>query len=66
MPDADDIADAVAESAAGPKRVKVNGREVEQHLLKDQIEAAKHAAANEQVRSTGRLIFNKISPPGAA
>lgn len=66
MPDLDDIVDATDANATGPKQATVDGNSVVQHDLAQQIALEKHRAANAQVASTSRLIFNKISPPGAA
>lgn len=69
MPDQDDVDavnDAIVENSARPNRTRFGNREVQQNSLRDQVEAAKHLAANVQAQSAGRLIFNKISPPGAA
>lgn len=65
MPDQEAINDAIESALTDPKRVRVGNEEVEQHSLSDRLRAADKAAANIQVASSGRLIFNKISPPGA-
>lgn len=70
MPDADDINDAMATNATGPKRVKSGNHEIEQHSLKDQIDAAEKLA-NISARSNAAsqphfgLRFTKIVPPEA-
>ena len=40
--DADTISDAIVSAAGGPKRVKGDAGEVEQHGLKDLIEADRY------------------------
>lgn len=45
MADADEITEALATNATGPKRVRVGQQEVEQHSIADQIEAANYTAA---------------------
>lgn len=66
MPDIDDLVDATDANATGPKQVTVDGNTVAQHSLAEQIALEKHRSANTQASSAARLIFNKISPPGAA
>ena len=58
--------DAIAENAAGPAKAAVDGQSVEQHSLKDQIEADRYLASKRASRGRGlgvRLV--KLSPPGA-
>lgn len=63
---ADEIRDAIQESAIGPKKVQGDEGTVEQHSLSDQIAADKYLAAKTGTRSpTAGLKFLKISPPGA-
>ncbi|MFA5706523.1 MAG: hypothetical protein WCQ69_10690 [Bacteroidales bacterium] len=63
----EELSDAVAASAAKPKRVRVDGMgESEEHSLTDQIAADKHIA---NVRAaSGKygfgLRFAKLNPPG--
>lgn len=59
----DNIPDAIEQNALGPKRVQVGNESVEQHSIKDQIDADNHAAA----KSAGSqphfgLRFSKITP----
>lgn len=61
----DSLSDQTDANSAQPERVKFGNREVQQHSLESQIALEKHRAANAQAQSAGRLIFNKISPPGA-
>ena len=62
---ADDLADTIEENAAGPKKASGDSGSVEQHPLKDQIEADKYLAAKKAVRSKGLGIkLAKISPGG--
>ena len=61
------ISDEITSNASGPKRVKSDGIEVEQHNLKDQIEADKHMAAKSAVRTgTLGIIFKKFKASGTA
>jgi hypothetical protein len=65
MPDVDDINDAIAENATGPKSVTVDGNNVNQHSLADQI-AARNAVAANTASSSAKfgLRFTKLVPPG--
>jgi len=68
MATSEELTDALAESAAGPKRVQVAGMgESEDHNLKDQIAAQRHLAnATAAPGSNGfGLRFVKLNPPGA-
>lgn len=58
--------EAIEQAALGPQSVTVDGNTVQQRSIDDLIKADKHLAAKVQMRSAGRLIFNKISPPGAS
>lgn len=66
MPDLDAIDEALTANATGPKSVTQDGTNVTQHSPLELLEIQKHAAANAQASSAQRLVFNKISPPGAA
>ena len=62
-----DLSDQIEVNAAGPKKVQIGASSVEQHPLKDQIEADRYvrgsnAAAN---RYTMGLRLGKVVPPGA-
>ena len=67
VPDQDPQLDqAIAENAAGPAKAMVDGQSVEQHALKDQIEADRYLASKRASRGRGlgiRLV--KLTPPGA-
>lgn len=66
MADADDINDAIVESATGPQKVVVDGVTVEQHPLADQILAQQHVARQSAAaRNHGGIRFFKCEPPGA-
>lgn len=62
----DDLKDAIAENAAGPQSMSVDGQSATNHDLEKQIAAAKFLGAQDAVRSSNRGIrFNKIKPGGA-
>ena len=58
------LEDAIRENASGPKRVQGDSGSVEQHSLKDQIEADKFLASKEAVRRGIGIKNVKISPDG--
>jgi hypothetical protein len=59
------IRDAIRENALGPKKVTGDAGSVEQHPLKDQIEAEKFLASKEATRRPGLGIrLTKIVPDG--
>ena len=60
------IEDAIRKNAAGPKSAEVDGQRVEQHSLKDQIEADKYLASKDAVKRRGSgLKFSKMTHSGA-
>jgi len=64
---AEDLAQTIRENAAGPKRAQGDSGSVEQHDLKDQIEADRYLAAKDAVRKpTEGLRFAKLVPPVTA
>ena len=67
MPDDPTITDAIRENAAGPKRAQGDSGSVEQHDLKDQIEADRYLSSKEAVQNpTKGVRFTKLVPPGSA
>lgn len=64
---AENLADAIAENAAGPKRASGDSLSVEQHSLQDQIAADRYLASKQAARAKGLGIrLAKISPGGTA
>jgi len=56
----------IADNAAGPKRAQGDSGSVEQHSLKDQVEADRYLASKEAAKRPDRGIrLNPLSPPGA-
>ena len=68
MPDpAPNLNQTIRDNAAQPAKASVDGQSVEQHPLKDQIEADRYLASKEAARKPGLGIkFAKIVPPGSA
>jgi hypothetical protein len=61
----DDLRNNLAETAAGPKRVRTDAGEVEAQDVASIIEADKYLSAKAAVESKSRgLRFNKLLPPG--
>lgn len=58
------LEEAIRENASGPKRVQADSGSVEQHSLKDQIEADKFLASKEALRRGIGIKNVKISPDG--
>ena len=67
MPDpAPNLNQTIRDNAAQPAKASVDGQSVEQHPLKDQIEADRYLASKEAARKPGLGIkFTKIVPPGS-
>lgn len=64
--DTPDLEQSIAENAAGPKRAQGDSGSVEQHTLKDQIEADRYLASKEASKRADRgLRMTRIAPPGA-
>ncbi|MCL2645619.1 MAG: hypothetical protein FWD61_01275 [Phycisphaerales bacterium] len=61
-----DLKEFINTNASGPKRAKGDSGEVEQHSLKDLIEADKYLAAKEALKNPSKGFTRvKIVPPGA-
>lgn len=61
------LKDAIAENAKGPKRVQGDSGSVEQHSLKDQIEAERFLQSKKAAQGKGFPVrLFKISPDGAS
>lgn len=72
MSDSDDIANseaALVTNATGPRRVMVDGQQVENHPLNDQIAADRYINSKVAAKKTGRGwlsgIFSRFCPPGS-
>lgn len=62
-----ELKDAILENAKGPKRVQGDSGSVEQHSLKDQIEAERFLQSKKATQGSGLGIrFFKISPDGTS
>ncbi|MDP1660768.1 MAG: hypothetical protein Q8L55_02535 [Phycisphaerales bacterium] len=69
MPDPEptpNLEQAIRDNAAGPAKAAGDSGSVEQHSLKDQIEADRYLASKNAARKPGLGIkFAKIVPPGS-
>ncbi|MFG0243636.1 MAG: hypothetical protein ACF8R9_12690 [Phycisphaerales bacterium JB054] len=62
----EELEQAIKDNAAGPAKAAVDGQSVEQHALRDQIEADRYLAGKEATRKKGLGIkLVKLEPPGA-
>lgn len=61
----DTLRDAIRTNAAGPKRLRGDEGEIEQHSIEDQIEADRYLRNTTAVAKPSRgLRFSRMSPPG--
>jgi hypothetical protein len=61
-----DLEQALRENAAGPAKAIVDGVNVEQHPLPDQIEADRYLASKKAAKAAGLgLRITRLVPPGA-
>ncbi len=66
MPEESKISESILKNASGPKSAEVDGQRVEQHSLKDQIEADRYLASKKAVKSRNSgLKITKMSHSGA-
>ena len=63
---ADDLDDVIQENAQGPARASGDSGSLEQHPLKDQVEADRYLQSKKASRKKSLgLRISKIVPPGA-
>lgn len=63
---ADEIQTAIQENALGPAEANIDGRQVKNHSLKDQIEADMYLSAKAATARDGLGVkLTKLNPPGA-
>jgi hypothetical protein len=56
----------IRDNASQPAKASVDGQSVEQHPLKDQIEADRYLASKDAARKPGLGVkFARIVPPGS-
>ena len=62
---ATDLEHNIRENAQGPKRAQGDSGSVEQHGLKDQIEADRYLSSKEAAKKGLGVRMTKVVPPGA-
>jgi hypothetical protein len=61
-----DLDQAIRDNAAGPARVQGDSGSVQQHSLKDQIEADRYLASKDAAKRPARALrLTRLIPPGA-
>ncbi len=66
MSEHEKLTETIARNVTAPKSAEVDGQRVEQHSLKDQIEADKYLASKDAVKKRGSgLKFSKMCHSGA-
>lgn len=62
---ADELTHTISENAQGPAKASADGTSVEQHSLRDQIEADKYLSSKQAMKTPGLGLRKiKIVPPG--
>ncbi|MBI5864856.1 MAG: hypothetical protein HZB38_10175 [Planctomycetes bacterium] len=61
----EDLSPTIQENAQGPKKAQGDSGSVEQHDLKDQIEADRYLASKEAAKKGLGVRMTKVVPPGA-
>ena len=62
---AEDLDQTIRDNAQGPKRAQGDSGSVEQHDLKDQIEADRYLSSKEAAKKGLGVRMTKVVPPGA-
>lgn len=63
----DNLEQVIRDNAAGPKRAQGDAGSVDQHSLKDQIDADRYLASKQVAARPARAIrLTRLVPPGAA
>lgn len=60
-----DLSTDIATAAVGPKKAQNGDQSAEARAIEELIAADKYLAAKAAVATSPRVIFNKLSPPGA-
>ena len=63
---AKDLDKDIRRNAKGPRRARGDSGEMEQHSLKDQIEADRYLASKEAAKRGLGVKRSKLVPPGAS
>jgi len=63
---ANDLEQNIKDNAAGPKRAQGDAGSVEQHSLKDQVEADRYLSSKQAAADPAKAVrFTRLVPPGA-
>jgi len=63
---AKELDDTIQDNAAGPRKASGDSGSVEQHPLRDQVEADRYLSSKKAARSKGLGVkVSKLVPPGA-
>ena len=62
----DSLDNTIRDNAAGPRRARGDSGEIQQHDLKDQIEADRYLNSKQAVKNGLPLRKSKLVPPGAS
>ena len=62
---ADDLENTIRNNAGGPRRARGDSGEMEQHPLREQIEADRYLNSKQAVRNGLGVKRSKLVPPGA-
>lgn len=63
----EDLDNTIRENAEGPKRATGDSGSMEQHSLKDQVEADRYLNSKQAAKARGLgLRMSKLVPPGAS
>ncbi len=63
---AEDLSTSIRDNAGSPRRARGDSGEVEQHNLKDQIEADRYLSSKQAVSTGLGVKRSKLVPPGAS
>ena len=63
---AEDLGNTIRTNADGPKRARGDSGEMEQHSLREQIEADRYLNSKQAVKNGLGIRLTKLVPPGAS
>ena len=63
---ADELDTSIRDNASGPRKASGDSGSVEQHDLKDQIEADRYLNSKQAVKNGLGIRISKLLPPGAS
>ena len=63
---ADELDTSIRENASGPRKASGDSGSIEQHNLKDQIEADRYLNSKQAIKNGLGIRKSKLIPPGAS